>query len=168
MNWFIIIIFIISIALFLVTRYYRLKKQLSIEKIEQFENESMLTPSDKLLKYHGIQIKYLDIENAKKLIVKDGEYLQGMNQANLSSRGCSSIDELYSKYKTAFEEITNDEKEIVEKIIKEEMESKLIILIAVTKQKKKSYKLNMKNLPIMMISLIARKLSNLKATNLLI
>ena len=117
MNWFIIIIFIISIALFLVTRYYRLKKQLSIEKIEQFENESMLTPSDKLLKYHGIQIKYLDIENAKKLIVKDGEYLQGMNQANLSSRGCSSIDELYSKYKSAFEEITNDEKEIVDSFL---------------------------------------------------
>ena len=117
MNWNIIVFFIISIILFLVTKYYFLKKKLALENIENFENESILTPSDKLLKYHGVEIKYLDIENAKKLIVKDGEYLQGMNQANLSSRGCSSIDELYSKYKTAFEEITNDEKEIVDSFL---------------------------------------------------
>ena len=110
MNWFIIILFIISVSLFLVTRYYRLKKELEIEKIEHFENESLLTTSDKLLKYHGVEIKYLDIEQAKKLINKDGEYLQGMNQANLSARGCISIDELYSKYKDAFDEINDDEK----------------------------------------------------------
>ena len=110
MNWFIIILFIISVSLYLVTRYYRLKKKLEIENIEKFENESLLTTSDKLLKYHGIEMKYLDIEQAKNLINKDGEYLQGMNQANLSARGCISIDELYSKYKDAFDDITDDEK----------------------------------------------------------
>jgi preprotein translocase subunit SecG len=33
MNWFIIVFFIISIILFLVTKYYRLKKELELEKI---------------------------------------------------------------------------------------------------------------------------------------
>ena len=117
MNWFIIVFFIISIILFLVTKYYRLKKEIEIEQIEEFENEIELTIPEKLFKYHDIKVNYLDAESASNLIVKEGEYLKGMNQANLSARDCKSIDELYLKYKTAFDDITDNEKETVDKFI---------------------------------------------------
>jgi hypothetical protein len=117
MNWFIIVFFIISIILFLVTKYYRLKKELEIEQIEEFENEIELTIPEKLYKYHDIKVNYLDAESASNLIVKEGEYLKGMNQANLSARDCKSIDELYLRYKTAFDDITDNEKETVDKFI---------------------------------------------------
>ena len=117
MNWFILIIFIISITLFLITKYYLLKKKIALEKQEHFTNESILTSSDKLLKYHNIQITYLDTTEAEKLIVKDGEYLQGMNQSNLSARGCVNINELYKKYKTAFDDISKDEKNTIDTFI---------------------------------------------------
>jgi hypothetical protein len=117
MTWFILIIFIISITLFLITKYYLLKKKIALEKQEHFTNESILTSSDKLLKYHNIQITYLDATDAEKLIVKDGEYLQGMNQSNLSARGCVNIDELYKKYKTAFDDISKDEKNTIDTFI---------------------------------------------------
>ena len=117
MNWFIIVFFIIAITIFLITKYYHLKKTLEIEEIESFENENILTPSEKLFKYHGIKIKYLNANQASNLIVKDGEYLQGMNQANLSARGCDSIDDLYNKYKDAFDDITEKEKLTIDKFI---------------------------------------------------
>ena len=110
MNWFIVVFFIIAISLFLITKYYHLKKKLEIEQIETFENENSLTPSEKLLKHHDIILKYLNANQASKLIQKDGDYLKGMNQANLSARGSSSIDELYSKYIDAFDDITEEEK----------------------------------------------------------
>lgn len=117
MNWFIIIFFIISISFFLITKYYNLKKSVSKEQVESFENEKNLTPSEKLLKYHNITIKYMNSKEASKLIIKDGEYLKGMNQANLSSRGCTSIDDLYNKYKNAFDDITKEEKLTIDKFI---------------------------------------------------
>jgi hypothetical protein len=117
MNWFIIVFFIISIILFLVTNYYRLKKELELEKIEEFENEIELTISEKLFKYHGIKVNYLDVESASNLIKKDGEYLKGMNQANLSARDCNSVNELYLKYKHAFDNITDNEKETIDTFI---------------------------------------------------
>ena len=117
MSWFIIIFFIISIALLLITKYYLLQKELFIEQLETFENDSNTTPSDKLFKDHGIRIKYLDSIEASSLIVKNGEYFKGMNQANLSARGCVSIDELYTKYKQAFDNITDQEKLIVDTFI---------------------------------------------------
>ena len=98
MNWFIIVFFIISIILYLVTNYFRLKKDLEVEEIEEFENELELTISEKLLKYHDITVNYLDAAEASNLIKKDGDYLKGMNQANLSARDCNSLDELYTKY----------------------------------------------------------------------
>ena len=58
MSWILILFFIISILLFVITRYYRLKKQVSIENREAFENESNLTIPEKLLKYHDIKINY--------------------------------------------------------------------------------------------------------------
>ena len=117
MNWFIIIFFIVSIILFLVTKYYRLKKELEIEQIEEFEIEIQLTISEKLLKHHDIKINYLDADSASNLIKKDGDYLKGMNQANLSARDCNSLDELYLKYKNAFDDITNNEKDTIDKFI---------------------------------------------------
>ena len=117
MNWFIIILFIISIILFLVSKYYLLKKKVEIENIEAYENENSLTTKDRLLKYHNITLQYLDVVKAKNLIVRDGEYLKGMNQANLSARGCISIDDLYNKYKEAFLNITNDEKDTIDLFI---------------------------------------------------
>jgi large-conductance mechanosensitive channel len=56
MKWFIIIFFIISIFIFIVTKYYYLKKKLEVEQIESFENENSLTTTDKLLKYHGLSL----------------------------------------------------------------------------------------------------------------
>ena len=117
MKWFIIIFFIISISIFIVTKYYYLKKKLEVEQFESFENENSLTISDKLLKYHGIKLKYLSSKKASKLIVKDGEYLKGMNQANLSARGCINIDDLYTKYIDAFDDITDEEKQNIDKFI---------------------------------------------------
>ena len=117
MSWILILFFIISILLFVITRYYRLKKQVSIENREAFENESNLTIPEKLLKYHDIKINYLDAQEASKLIKIDGDYLKGMNQANLSARKCNSIDELYEKYKSAFDDITDTEKTRVNKFI---------------------------------------------------
>ena len=117
MNWFIVVLFIISIILFLLTKYYLLKKKISVEEIEEFENEIKLTISEKLLKYHDIKVNYLDAEEASNLVVKDGDYLKGMNQANLSARNCNSIDEIYLKYKNGFDDITDNEKDTVNKFI---------------------------------------------------
>ena len=49
MNWIIIIIFILSISFFLITKYYYLKKTLENENLEAFETEIALTPTQKLL-----------------------------------------------------------------------------------------------------------------------
>jgi len=59
----------------------------------------------------------LDAEEASNLVIKDGDYLKGMNQANLSARNCNSIDEIYLKYKNAFDNITDNEKDTVNKFI---------------------------------------------------
>jgi len=117
MNWFIIAFFIISIILFLLTKYYLLQKNLNIEEIEAFEQEAALTTSEILNKQHNVTLQYLNSEEASKLIVKDGIYLKGMNQANLSARKCSNIDELYSKYLNAFDNITNKEKDTIDKFV---------------------------------------------------
>lgn len=114
MNWFIICIFLISITFFIITKYYYLKQQSKLEKIEAFESESKLTSKEKLSKYHNITIKYINAEEAKQLIKKNGVYLQGMNQANLSARHCSDLDDLYNKYLSGFDDITENEKKTVD------------------------------------------------------
>ncbi len=110
MNWFLIAFLIIAVSLFLITKYYLLKKKVAQEEIETFENESSLTHTEKLEKYHNIKIKYINSNEARKLIKKDGEYLQGMNQSNLSARNCTTIEELYYKYLDAFADITEQER----------------------------------------------------------
>jgi hypothetical protein len=115
MNWFLISFCIIAVSLFLITKYYLLKKQAILEKIETFENKESLTHTEKLKKEHNITLQYLNSNEARKLIKKDGEYLQGMNQANLSARKCDTIEELYYKYLDAFDDITYDERNTINK-----------------------------------------------------
>ena len=121
MNWFIILFFLISILLYLITKYYLVKNNYNQEKInnkiEEFENEQNRTSTEKLKFNHNITINYLDISNAQALIIKHSEYLQGMNQANLSARNCLNIDDLYKKYKNGFETITPEEKETVNEFL---------------------------------------------------
>ena len=121
MNWFIVVFFCISIIIFVITKYYRLKNVMSIEKIEEFEIAVNLSQQQKLLKHHGITIHYLTIEEARALIIKikSGEYITGMNQANLSARKCLNKDDLYNKYLDGFDSITKTDKDTIDAFINE-------------------------------------------------
>ena len=117
MNFYIIVFCILSILLFAITKYYLLKtnykKNKNLEQIEEFENELNRTTADKLKNNHNVTIKYLDVTTAIQLVKKNGDYIQNMNQPNLSARHCATIDELYEKYLNGFDEITSSEKETI-------------------------------------------------------
>ena len=121
MNWYIIIFFILSVILYIVTKYYLVKTNYKINKhkdeIEAFETELNSTSGEKLKAKHNITIKYLDVNTARQLVKKDGIYIQNMNQPNLSARHCSTIDELYEKYLNGFDTITPNEKETIDLFI---------------------------------------------------
>jgi hypothetical protein len=130
MNWFIIVFFLIAIGLFALSHYLRLKKDterannLEMEmEIEHFQNEAKLSAIEKLKKYHNInQINFKNASEARKLINKNAEYLQKMNQPNLLARGCSSQTELYNKYLYAFDDITPQERKTISNFILELLE----------------------------------------------
>ena len=65
----------------------------------------------------NITINFKDAIDARKLISRDSGYIRAMNQPNLVARGCSSQDELFNKYLDAFEDITSQEKDQVNKMI---------------------------------------------------
>ena len=121
MNWFILLFLLISIILFLVTKYYVEKidddEQNLKEEIENFEEEKNRTPTAQLKLNHTITLDYLDKINASKLVSLNSDYMQNMNQPNLSARNCKTRDELYEKYKTGFDDITPKEKERVDLFI---------------------------------------------------
>lgn len=126
MNLFIIAFLIISIILYLITHYYKLKKELKIESYnksikiyEKFKANKLLSPSDKLFKKHKLKIHYLDALEARPLIehIKNDEYIRGMNQSNLIARQCINKDELISKYENAFEDITLNEKTKIDEFL---------------------------------------------------
>ena len=121
MNWFIILFLIISILLFLVTKYYVEKidadEQMLKEEIETFETENNKTPTDHLNFNHTITLNYLDKENASKLVSLNSDYMINMNQPNLSARKCATLNELYEKCKNGFDTITAKEKEKVDLFI---------------------------------------------------
>jgi len=121
MNWFIILFLIISIILFLVTKYYVEKivadEQTLKEEIETFETENNRTPTEHLKFNHSITLNYLDKENASKLVSLNSDYMNHMNQPNLSARNCNSLNELYEKCKNGFDTITPKEKEKVDLFI---------------------------------------------------
>jgi hypothetical protein len=119
MNWLIIIFFLISISLFMFTHYLRTKKEKRQEDIEHFETEIALTPIDKLAKYHNITLQFKNANDARKLINKNAQYLQNMNQPNLIARDCTSIGELYDKYLNAFDDISDNERKTIIKFILE-------------------------------------------------
>jgi len=121
MNWFIVIFFIISLILFLITKYYVVTNDYEyyqeINQIETFETEKNRTPTENLKVHHNITINYLDKKEASKLITINNDYMQNMNQANLSARDCITINALYNKYKTAFDDITEKEKNRIDDFI---------------------------------------------------
>jgi len=121
MNWFIILFLIISIILFLITKYYVEKidadEQTLKEEIETFETENNRTPTEHLKFNHSITLNYLDKENASKLVSLNSDYMTNMNQPNLSARSCDSLNELYEKCKNGFDTITPKEKEKVDVFI---------------------------------------------------
>jgi hypothetical protein len=121
MNLYIILFFILSVLLYMITKYYLVKTNYKINKhkdeIEAFENELNSTSADKLKSKHNVTIKYLDVNTARQLVKKNGIYIQNMNQPNLSARHCLTIDELYEKYLNGFDEITSSEKETIDLFI---------------------------------------------------
>lgn len=124
MNWFIVIFFLIAISLFAITQYFRTKKEHHLEYIETFyaEKPVTLSISEQLKQHHNITISYKNPSQAKNLIRKEAQYLQNMNQPNLSARGCASIEELYNKYQNAFDDITDKERYTIDKFILELLE----------------------------------------------
>jgi len=121
MNLYIVLFFVLSIILFIVTKYYLVKnnykQNVKKDKIEAFETDLNSTSADKLKSKHNIIIKYLDINTAQQLVKKNGIYIQNMNQPNLSARNCLTIDDLFEKYLNGFDTITDNEKEIVNKFV---------------------------------------------------
>jgi hypothetical protein len=123
MNLLIIMLFLISVVLFVLTKYLRIRKEKKEEEIEYFNNENTLSIEDKLIKYHNIKkLFFKNANEAKKLINKNGKYFKNMNQPNLIARGCYSIDELYFKYLDAFDDISNTERKFIYKFILELLE----------------------------------------------
>ena len=121
-----ILIFIVSITLFVITQYLRIKKDYELENIknneeiiEYFNNENNLPLTSKLLKYHIVTVKFKNADIAQKLITTDLPYIRNMNQPNIVARGCETKDELFTKYQNAFTDIDEIERETILKFILE-------------------------------------------------
>ena len=112
MNLFVVLFFIISIILYLLSNYYSLQKDVLDSNIEYFETENKLTTNEKLMK-KGIQITYLNANDAIKVFKDSDQYIQNMNQPNLNSRKCQTLSDLYNKYMFGLNDITDKEKETV-------------------------------------------------------
>ena len=117
MQWWIIFFFIISIGFLILTMYYRGKQDKLKKQIEHFETQQNQSTEEQLQTQHQTTVTFLTAKTAQKLINKSGPYFQNMNQPNLMARGCTSLDELYQKYLTAFDDITSLEKENIQKFI---------------------------------------------------
>lgn len=120
MNWYIIIFFLLAIALFLYTQYIRLKQDSHQEKIEAFQTTASMTPSEKLVSQHDITISFLSANQADRQMQSQArEYIALMNQPNLVARGVQTQQELIAAYAQAFQDITSIEKlRITEFILK--------------------------------------------------
>ena len=121
-----ILIFIVSITLFVITQYLRLKKDYELENIkhnedtfEYFNNENNLPLTSKLLKHHNVIVNFKNADSAQKLITINLPYIRNMNQPNIVARGCETKDELLTKYQNAFNDITEIERETILKFILE-------------------------------------------------
>ena len=106
MNWYIIIFFLLAIALYLYTQYIRLKQDSHQEKIEAFQADANMSPSEKLQANHGITLTFLSAnEAARQMQSQAREYIALMNQPNLAARGVQTQSELLEAYSQAFQDI---------------------------------------------------------------
>ena len=119
-----ILFFIVSIILFVITQYLRLKKDYELENIkhnedtfEYFNNENNLPLTSKLLKRHNVIVNFKNADSAQKLITINLPYIRNMNQPNIVARGCETKDELLTKYQNAFNDIDEIERESILKFI---------------------------------------------------
>jgi len=106
MNWYIIIFFILAVALYLYTRYIRLQRESQQEKIETFQALENMTPAEKLQATHGIKLTFLSASDAgHQMQAHAGEYITKMNQPNLAARGVRTQAELLAAYSNSFLDI---------------------------------------------------------------
>ena len=119
-----ILIFIVSITLFVITQYLRIKKDYELEHIkhnketiEYFNNENNLPVTTKLLNRHNVTVKFKNADSAQQLMTIDMPYIRNMNQPNIVARGCQTRDELFTKYQHAFNDIDETERETILKFI---------------------------------------------------
>lgn len=117
MQWWIIFFFIISIIFLIITMYYLGKQEKLKKQIEHFESQQNQSIPDQLQSQHQTKVTFLSATESQKLITKTGPYFQNMNQPNLMARDCKSLDELYHKYLTAFDDITPLEKQTIQNFI---------------------------------------------------
>ena len=110
MNWYIIIFFILAVALYLYTRYIRLQRESQQEKIEAFQTLENMTPAEQLQTTHGIRLTFLSANDAARQMQSHAtEYINRMNQPNLAARGVRTQAELLAAYSNSFLDITPTE-----------------------------------------------------------
>ena len=120
MNWYIILFFLIALALYLYTQYIRLNNKSQQEKIEAFQSLADLTPAEKLASQHDITLTFLSASQAARQMQSIArEYIARMNQPNLAARGVQTQQELFSKYEQAFQDITPREQQQITEFILE-------------------------------------------------
>ena len=120
MNWYVILFFVVSIVLYIASKYLRLKKERAKENIEAFQIESKLSISEKLNKYHNLVINYKNATSVIKILLEEcQEYIKNMNQPNLLARGATSQAELTNNYNQSLVDISEDERLQVDKFILE-------------------------------------------------
>ena len=118
MNWYILIFFLLAVVLYLYTRYLRLQKESSQEKIETFQTQAAITPTEKLASHHGITLSFLPASHAARQMQSAAqEYIARMNQPNLAARGVQSQQELMAAYTQAFQDITPTEQSTIQKFL---------------------------------------------------
>lgn len=112
MNWYIIIFFILAVALYLYTRYIRLQCESQQKKIETFQAFENLTSTEKLQVNHSIKLTFLSASDAaREMQTHATEYINRMNQPNLTARGVQTQAELLAAYSNSFQDITFVEKD---------------------------------------------------------
>jgi len=120
MRGYIIIFFLLAIALYLWTHYIKLKNNLKQEKIEAFQSATRMTPIEKLHSIHGISLIFLSAHTASQQMQSQArEYIALMNQPNLLARGAQTQKELLSAYTQSFLDITTEEQHRVIEFILE-------------------------------------------------
>ena len=120
MNWYIILFFLLALALYLYTQYIRLNKQSQQEKIETFQSIANMTLVEKLTSQHDITLSFLSAKQAARQMQSHSqEYIGLMNQPNLAARGVQTQQEFIATYAQAFQDITLPEQQRITEFILE-------------------------------------------------